>query len=160
MMPRRSQYAPKEEGDPCTGGSPTSYLNKRCSCSNCKQLSREYRRNRYLASHEHYKKRLRDSYARNKTNRLNYKLVKAYGITAQQRQEMLEKQKGVCAICGGDGKCGASAPDSKLHVDHCHASGVVRGLLCAHCNRALGLLNDDPNTLRAAALYLEKYRVS
>jgi hypothetical protein len=44
-----------------------------------------------------------------------------------------------------------------LAVDHCHRSGRVRGLLCASCNTALGLLADDVNRIMAAAIYLERH---
>jgi hypothetical protein len=44
---------------------------------------------------------------------------------------------------------------AKLMVDHCHATGKVRGLLCHNCNRALGLLKDDKSTIRRALEYLE-----
>jgi hypothetical protein len=78
---------------------------------------------------------------------LNGHLVREYGITLAQRDELAAVQNGVCAICGGsDGE--------DLHVDHCHASGAVRGLLCGPCNRALGLMQDDPARLLAAAAYL------
>lgn len=43
----------------------------------------------------------------------------------------------------------------KLVVDHCHSSGVVRGLLCHNCNRALGLLKDSTRNLESAIRYLE-----
>lgn len=60
---------------------------------------------------------------------------------------MVERQAGCCAICG---------QPSKLVVDHCHASGEVRGLLCDDCNVGLGRYDDDPERLLAAAAYLLK----
>lgn len=47
---------------------------------------------------------------------------------------------------------------SGMNLDHCHETGVVRGLLCHNCNRGLGLLQDNPTYLRQAANYVEKYR--
>jgi len=78
------------------------------------------------------------------------KLYQKYGLTVAQYDAMLHKQRGVCALC-------KSPPVRRpLDVDHCHSSGVVRGLLCEHCNKAIGLLRDSPQLLRAAAFYLEK----
>lgn len=74
-----------------------------------------------------------------------------YGITPETYDEMLEAQGGVCAIC-------RQPPDRGrmfLDVDHCHESGRVRGLLCSGCNRAIGLMGEDAERLRAAAAYVE-----
>lgn len=59
-------------------------------------------------------------------------------------------QGGVCAICGR-----APRDDISLHVDHDHATGAVRGLLCFRCNNAVGDLEDDPAILRRAAVYVD-----
>jgi hypothetical protein len=55
-----------------------------------------------------------------------------------------------CAICGGPPKHG-----SRLHTDHCHATGVVRGLLCITCNAGLGQFRDSPDLVMAALDYLK-----
>jgi hypothetical protein len=60
---------------------------------------------------------------------------------------LLRSQGGLCAIC-------RVAP--AVHVDHDHATGTVRGMLCFPCNAAIGHLRDDPATVRRAAAYLEK----
>lgn len=64
---------------------------------------------------------------------------------------MLVDQNGACAICGGVNKDGR-----KLFVDHDHATGQVRGLLCNLCNRGIGNMRDSIKLLRAAADYLER----
>ena len=76
-----------------------------------------------------------------------------YGITRSELDAMVEQQAGKCAICGG----APTGKGSRLHVDHCHATGQLRALLCHHCNTLLGLAGDDPARLRAAAEYLEKH---
>lgn len=78
-------------------------------------------------------------------------LKKNYGITLEDYERMLAEQKGVCAICGTTESGGRS---DNFHVDHCHATGNVRGLLCVNCNRGIGHFNDDPTLLEAAAAYL------
>lgn len=80
--------------------------------------------------------------------------VKAYGLTPDDYDSLLEKQDGKCAICA---RPAAEAPGKHgLHIDHCHTTGAVRGLLCANCNRGLGLFADDPSALETAAQYLRR----
>lgn len=74
-------------------------------------------------------------------------LQNKYGITLREYVLLLEKQNGVCAICGNEGL-------NRLAVDHCHKTGVVRGLLCAQCNHGLGNFKDDPKLLISAIDYL------
>ncbi|MFI0981654.1 endonuclease domain-containing protein [Streptomyces sp. NPDC021093] len=73
-------------------------------------------------------------------------LKRSYGLTEAERDEMIASQAGVCTIC-------LKAP--AVHVDHCHETGRVRGVLCFNCNAAIGQLGDDPDTLRRAIAYLE-----
>lgn len=79
-------------------------------------------------------------------------LMYRYGITIEQFEELLDAQGGRCAICG-DG-------NERLHVDHCHTTGRIRGLLCGKCNRGLGLLRDNPDILERGAEYLRQDVVS
>ncbi|WP_406417864.1 endonuclease VII domain-containing protein [Streptomyces sp. NBC_00873] len=73
-------------------------------------------------------------------------LKRQYGMTEAERDEMISSQMGICTIC-------LAAP--AVHVDHCHETGRVRGVLCFNCNSAIGKLGDDPDTLRRAIAYLE-----
>ena len=70
-----------------------------------------------------------------------------YGITKADYEKMLFVQMGLCAIC-------LMKPKNKLHVDHDHLTGKVRGLLCGNCNKALGLLRDNTDFLSKAIEYL------
>ena len=74
--------------------------------------------------------------------------ARRYGLTWQTYQAILARQGQACAICG--------TAERPLCIDHCHASGKVRGLLCGPCNRGLGCYRDGPNLLRAAAAYLDE----
>jgi hypothetical protein len=78
--------------------------------------------------------------------RVNH-LRNKYGLTLEQYDAMLLAQAGLCKICGN-----AEAH----HVDHCHQSGKVRGLLCINCNHGIGKFKDNPQLLRTAATYLEE----
>lgn len=75
-------------------------------------------------------------------------LRKMFGIDLAEYARMLDSQNGGCAICGKTDK------HYRLAVDHCHDKGHVRGLLCADCNRGLGLFKDSPDLLTRAAEYL------
>jgi hypothetical protein len=73
-----------------------------------------------------------------------------YGITVADYDEMFEQQNGVCAGCKQPNN------EGRFHIDHCHKTNKVRGLLCGNCNKALGLLKDDVSTLANLILYLNK----
>jgi len=83
-----------------------------------------------------------------------YRLKKNYGITIEQYDEMAQKQNHRCAIC----KKHQSELVQRLSVDHDHITGNIRGLLCAGCNRALGVFRDDPELLMSAIGYLNANR--
>lgn len=82
-------------------------------------------------------------------------LKRVYGITIADYERLLEGQGGCCAICG------TSKPWSRsdyFAVDHDHASGKVRALLCHRCNTGLGYFKDNPSFLRKAAQYVESFK--
>jgi hypothetical protein len=93
-----------------------------------------------------------------KTSEYQYRirLKRMYGITAEEYDKMLEEQLGKCAICQADQK---ENRGHTLAVDHCHKSGVVRGLLCHTCNRAIGMLGDSVLRISKALEYLSKHEV-
>jgi hypothetical protein len=84
--------------------------------------------------------------ARNREWQRRKRYQEVYGMSLAYYDAMLQRQRGVCAICGKS--------NDALCVDHCHACGKVRGLLRAKCNRALSFCNDDPAHLLAAISYL------
>lgn len=65
-------------------------------------------------------------------------------------REMYGKSDGTCDICG-------QMPKRHLAIDHCHATGSLRGLLCHHCNVGLGHFRDDAALLAKAIDYIKKY---
>ena len=84
-------------------------------------------------------------------------LKRRYGLTRLQLGDMVAAQNGVCAICGEEERSVIRGKKISLSIDHCHASGSVRALLCADCNLGLGKFRDNPAFLRAAADYLDRY---
>lgn len=77
-------------------------------------------------------------------------LLRKYRLTVKEYDATLSSQGGVCAICK------KPPGDRRFPVDHCHSSGVVRGILCDRCNRLIGQAGDDPEILRNAAVYLSR----
>lgn len=73
-----------------------------------------------------------------------------YGLRLDDLNAMRAEHNGACAIC--------ARQTVNLYVDHDHATGKVRGLLCPCCNTAIGQLNEDPVLFAAALAYLEKHR--
>lgn len=79
-------------------------------------------------------------------------LARSYRLTQERFDEMVAAQGGCCAICR---RRAEDCTGKVLVVDHCHDKGVVRGLLCGHCNRGLGHFLDSADLLLAAAAYLK-----
>jgi hypothetical protein len=85
--------------------------------------------------------------AAHKRARRSERLVRKYNLTANEYDAMLAAQGGGCAICSRrPGK-------TPLHVDHDHATGRVRGILCHQCNWYLGTIDADPNILPRLIAY-------
>lgn len=76
--------------------------------------------------------------------------LRKYGLTEESYAALWEKQGSACAICY------LNKPMARnWHIDHCHSSGKVRGILCHHCNLMLGNARDSVETLTQGIKYLE-----
>jgi Recombination endonuclease VII len=107
--------------------------------------ARYYRASRKQQDNARRRRRPRAADSRDKER------ARRYGLSLQDYRAMLARQDAACAIC--------RRSDCPLCVDHCHATGKVRGFLCRECN--LGCYyNDDPSLTRAATAYLEAVRGS
>lgn len=85
-------------------------------------------------------------------HRVKPDLIRKYGIDAEQYEQMIISQGNCCKICKIDfNKLGKRRPS----VDHNHATGKVRDLLCNHCNTILGLCKEDTSVLESAVKYLK-----
>jgi DNA repair exonuclease SbcCD ATPase subunit len=96
---------------------------------------------------EKYKGSCPAQYARTQKNCW---LKRNYGMTVDEFEQRKAAQDNRCPVCG------ETFTDTP-HVDHCHATGKVRKLLCGQCNKALGLLKDNPVAFRNAAAYIEEH---
>ena len=112
----------------------------------CKERTKEHPS--CIAAREKYR-----SKPETKEKDRNRRLLQNYGLTNQDYELMLKGQKFCCAGCG----LHQNDLEKKLNVDHDHATGKVRGLLCGNCNRALGLVKDNFETLVRLQAYLRKF---
>jgi hypothetical protein len=147
---------------------------KKSNCNECKnRMTREYRKSKIgnrewvkktNAYQREYLKNNPDKAvnyrkARTREQHIRYMLKQNYGMSLEDYNGMVDKQGGVCKICGNvDVKFSKTGESriQRLAVDHCHKTGEVRGLLCSSCNGGLGLFKDDINLLRKALKYLTK----
>jgi hypothetical protein len=80
----------------------------------------------------------------------HYRIKKIYGLDKDAYLKMVNDQNSSCLLCG------TYVEDCyNLHIDHCHDTNKVRGLLCGKCNQGIGLLKHSPDLLRKAAAYCE-----
>ena len=108
----------------------------------CKHCVSEYERNRWASLSDIEKK--------------EEHLWKKYKITFEDFKDMFDSQNGICATCPRKINFGlTNTSKDRACVDHDHATGEVRGLLCNHCNRALGLIEDNIETLKKMQEYLQ-----
>ena len=109
---------------------------------------------RWAAANPEKVKTYQDEYNRTRRPeaRRRYRLKSRYNLTEQEHQKMFADQGSACAIC----KSIEPAGTGNWATDHCHKSGLVRGILCNACNLALGLIKDNQETLQAMICYLRR----
>ncbi len=105
-------------------------------------------------AYERRKQKLADGTITRPTTYTDTYLTRTYGINHAILDTLMARQFGRCAICGTDAPGG---PGKRFHVDHCHATNKVRGLLCSKCNIGLGAFNDSVPRLFAAINYLNEF---
>jgi len=132
-----------------------------CRCCNTEKSLEEYPkdkrwRNTYkLDCKICYNVKRRSNY--NPEQRRDEGLKQLYGISRDDLNSMYTHQEGCCAICSAPlSLISGKTKKGKAHVDHCHTTGKVRGLLCTKCNTLLGMAEDNKETLQKAILYLDR----
>lgn len=113
----------------------------------CKECKNSQARRHYQANRD----RILASQRARKRDGASWRKVQ-YGITDEEFYNIVSQQQGMCLL-GHFPSWG-----TKLVIDHCHKTKKFRGVLCNACNVAIGLMKDDPDRLRLAAEYLEKFQ--
>ncbi len=98
----------------------------------------------------------RKSYSENPKKWSDRLRLQRYGVTELQYADMYRRQNGRCAICLDQVSSAPRERTKSAHIDHDHATGRVRGLLCAYCNVGLAQFKDSADRLRGAISYLKR----
>lgn len=122
------------------------------SCKECDKINNNIR---YLNKKQEILDKCKVYYLEKKSRDPNFgrnrALKQKFGLTVETRQRLLDEQDGKCAIClklESDSK-------QRFVVDHCHKTGRIRGILCSKCNSAIGLLEENRQSILRAAAYLD-----
>lgn len=141
---------------------PTEYFKDKANfdglghmCKKCKTLKTYEWREK---NKEHYNKTQRDYQKKAYTpeQRYGHEIKRRYGCSLERYNEMLVAQEGSCAICKE--LHNPAIKQGRLYVDHCHATGEIRQLLCGSCNSMLGYAKDDTRVMLEAVAYVIKHR--
>lgn len=120
--------------------------------SHCKMCNAEKQKNRKARDPEYVARKGREWRAKNPERARDLILRYHYGVEIGTYAKMLAEQEGKCAICGTDDP--GLPRYTRFHVDHCHDSKKIRGLLCSNCNIGIGNLMHSEVILRSAIDYL------
>lgn len=129
------------EQRPCADGKPDFM---KCSCCGCTKL---FNKDNFTENKQYIFKLSRKCRSCMLERHKITDAVRKYGISEFQITALRSNTK--CFIC---------KREKKLHIDHCHSTGKVRGMLCVGCNTGIGALMDDPEVMRSAIAYVELYK--
>jgi hypothetical protein len=124
-----------------------------CLCKNCSKVyHQQYYKKNIIKERQKRKERSR-FYRKHYPNKIqNWKLKARYGISLDEKNEMVKKQNYKCAICGSD-------ITQKACVDHNHETDKVRELLCDSCNTGIGMFKENIQVMQKAIDYLIKHNI-
>ncbi len=123
----------------------------RCKCKLCCTLETNEWREKNRSEYNNYAAAWR---AKNPDKQHATDIKRLYSLTIEQYNAMLADQRCQCAICAKQHD--PTEKRGRLYVDHDHATGAVRGLLCTACNKGLGCFNDDQDLIKKAIAYLRR----
>lgn len=149
---------------------PRVYTNTQASCGKCKQLKphKDFTKDTQNTKHKgigywckscanleaktRYHKTIKHDPTYREKER-DRRMKRKFGISMQERKDMLKSQDSKCAIC----RVQLSDTGHLTHTDHDHVTGKVRGILCTNCNRGLGHFQDSQNIIEKALTYLNTH---
>lgn len=138
----------------CRDELPVSEFSTNPACRSKIKLASHCRKCSRILSKQYYDpEKAKAAYAASRDRHRDSKLRRAFGITLEQYMSMLERQGSACAICGMSQDENGKA----LAVDHSHATGSVRDLLCSRCNAAVGFVRESAEVARKIADYIERW---
>jgi hypothetical protein len=117
------------------------------------KFTRGYRYSCKKCEAPRFKKYREDNKEKVNNSRLKWNRKKSYNFPPELFEARFDEQGKICAICKSPNAGGRGA----FHADHNHETNQPRGILCHNCNVALGNFKDDPELLKAAIEYLQKY---
>lgn len=109
------------------------------------------------AGKEYFKKSRLKYTIKNPEIRKKYHFKYKYGISLEERNGLLAKQNFKCAACDENFK---SFSSKDIHTDHCHIRGEIRGILCAPCNMALGMMKENSQRIMRLAAYAARIKAT
>jgi len=107
---------------------------------------------RYHKNRDENLGKMKEYHLKNKERLNRSRVLRKFGLSIEDFKKISDEQKGLCKIC----RLPPNGNNEYLSVDHNHATGKIRGLLCSTCNSGLGYFKDSANYLRAAADYLDR----
>lgn len=116
---------------------------------------------KWFKDHPNYKKN-KDEKTKKKylDTATNCQMLKAYGVSLKEYDEMFTKQNGVCFICGNPETMRTTKGQiRRLSIDHDHATGKIRKLLCDACNHGIGNFHDNIIVMERAIQYIKDHRI-
>jgi hypothetical protein len=133
-------------------------MNKKCSkCKKEKKITDFHKNKNSKSGLHHYCKSCNSIQKKNSYNYIKSKIIATlnkYNLTLEEVKDLYISQGKKCSICSAE--YSSVSVRGGLHIDHCHSSGKVRGLLCVRCNVLLGLAKDNVKILNSAIDYLNK----
>lgn len=118
-----------------------------------REREREIRRSWYKQNKSYVSEKMKKDYAENPEKYAFARRLQKYNLSKERYMEILKSQSNKCVLCER-----SFLNEVKPHIDHCHETRIVRGILCAQCNTGFGLFKEDEAIFERAIAYSRKYK--